>query len=127
MTVRLVAKVGVSVLALLLAALPVMGCTKPGKAMTAAERDCCNRMAELCGRSGMAKSHSCCPIKVSASEFHALKATSSQFDHTLLDLYAQPIVAQTIVHSQPMFTLRMPSPTDSPPGLLGSATTILRI
>src|SRR6185369_13658211 len=84
MLVRLAAKIGVSILAMLLAALPVMACARPGAAMTAAEHDCCKRMAAQCGRSGMAKSHQCCQTQVSLGDFHALKAQSSQLDHSLL-------------------------------------------
>ena len=127
MGVRLVAKVGVSVLALLLAALPVMACARPGAAMTPAEHDCCKRMAEQCGRSGMAKSHECCQTKASPNDFHALKAPSSQVDHSLLGLDAQPIALQAIAAPQLMFTTSIPSPTHSPPGPLSSATTVLRI
>jgi hypothetical protein len=127
MLVRLAAKIGVSILAMLLAALPVMACARPGAAMTAAEHDCCKRMAAQCGRSGMAKSHQCCQTQVSLGDFHALKAQSSQLDHSLLELYSQPIAAESIANTQLMFTTTMPSPTDSPPGLLFSATTVLRI
>jgi len=127
MGVRLVAKVGVSVLALLLAALPVMACARPGAAMTAAEHDCCKRMAGQCGRSGMAKSHGCCQTQVSPNDFHALKASSSQLDHSSLGHHAQPIALQALADLQLMFTTSIPSPTHSPPGLLSSATTVLRI
>lgn len=127
MRVRLVTKVGVSILAMLLVALPVMACARPGAAMTAAEHDCCKRMAEQCGRSGMAKSHGCCQTQVSPNDFHALKAPSSQLDHSLLELHAQPVALQAIADPQLMFTESIPSPTHSPPGLLSSATTVLRI
>jgi hypothetical protein len=127
MGVRLAAKAGVWFLALLLPALPVMTCTIPGAAMTTAERDCCKRMAEQCGHSGMAKSHGCCQTQVSPDNFHAVKAQSSQLDHPLLDLYTQTGEAQAIFDSRWMFTSSMPSPTNSPPGPLPLATTILRI
>jgi hypothetical protein len=127
MFVRLAAKVGVSILAMMLAALPVMACARPGAAMTAAERDCCKRMAEQCGGSGMAKSHKCCQTQASPGDFHALKAPSSRLDHSLLNVYAQPVAAQAIFDPQVMRTASTPSPTDSPPGLRSSATTVLRI
>jgi len=102
--VRLAAKAGVAILAMMLAALPVMACARPGAAMTAAEHDCCKRMAEQCGHSGMAKSHGCCQTQVSPSDLHALKTSSSQLDHSLVDLHAQPVALQTIVAGQLMFT-----------------------
>jgi hypothetical protein len=127
MRVRLAAKVGVSILVMLLAVLPVMACARPGAAMTAAEHDCCKRMAEQCGRSGMAKSHGCCQIQVSPGDLHALKAPSSQLDHSLLELHTQPVALRAIAAPQLMCTTNMPSPTHSPPGPLCSATTVLRI
>jgi hypothetical protein len=127
MGVRLVAKVGVSVLALLLAALPVIACARPGAVMTAAEHDCCKRMAEQCGHSGMANSHGCCQTQVSPNDFHALKALSSHLDHSSLGHHAQPIALQAIAAPQLMFSTSIPFPTHSPPGLLSSATTVLRI
>ncbi len=127
MSVRLVAKIGVSTLALLLAALPVMACTVPGAVMTAAERDCCKRMADQCGHSGMAKPHGCCEIQTAPNDFHALKASFSQLDHFLIDLHAQPVALQTIAVSQLMFTPNTTFPTHGPPGLVYSTTTVLRI
>ena len=116
MGVRLLVKVGISALALLMAALPVMACTVPGAVMTAAERDCCKRMANQCGHSGMAKSHGCCEIQTAPNDFHALKASFSQLDHSLIDLYAQPIVLQRIAVSQLMFTPNTTFPTHGPLG-----------
>ena len=126
MGVSFAAKVGVSILALLLAALPAMACTVPGATMTAAERDCCKRMAEQCG-SGMAKSHGCCQPQVSPNDFHPLKASSSQLNHSLVDIHAQPLAVQAGTALPLMFTAGILSPTHSPPGLLASATTVLRI
>jgi len=127
MRVGLATKAGVSILAMLLGTLPVMACARPGAAMTRAEHDCCKRMAEMCGRSGMAKSHGCCQTQVSPGDLHALKARSSQLDHSLLELHAQPLGLQAIAALQLMFATSMPSPTHSPPRLLSSATTVLRI
>jgi len=127
MGVRLAAKARVSILALLLATLPVMACTVPGAAMTAAERDCCQRMAEQCHRSGMANSHGCCQTQASQNGLHALKTSSSQLDHSLVDIHAQAVAVQAGTALPVMFTASIPSPTHSPPGLLASATTVLRI
>jgi hypothetical protein len=127
MRVRLATKVGVSVLAMLLAVLPVMACARPGAAMTAAEHDCCKHMAEQCGHSGMAKSHGCCQTQVSPGDLHALKAPSSQLDHSSLELPGQSVALQAIAATQLMFTTSMRFFTHSPPGPLCSATTVLRI
>src|SRR5258708_20627687 len=127
MGVRLAGKAGVSILALLLSALQVMACARPGATMTAGEYDCCKRMAEQCGRSGMAKSHECCQTQVSPNDFHPLQASSSQLDHSSFGHYAQPVVVQAIAVPQLMFSTSIPFPTHSPPGLLSAATTVLRI
>src|SRR5258708_31896433 len=126
MGVRLAVKICVSILALLLAAAPVMACARPAAAMTAAERDCCKRMAQQCGKSGMAKSHGCCQTEATPNDFHALKA-SSHLDHSLVDYHAQPDAVQTGNALPLMFTASIPFPTHSPPGLVASATTVLRI
>src|ERR1700686_5508433 len=80
-------KVGVSALALMLAALPVAACVLPGAGMTSAERECCKKMAEQCGDMGMAKSHPCCKVTATPADSHALKTTSSQLDHVSLVLF----------------------------------------
>jgi hypothetical protein len=127
MNVKLAAKVGVSILGLLLAALPVMACTIPGAAMTKAEHDCCKKMAEQCGRSGMAKSHGCCQTQATPNDSKVLKASSFQLDRSLVNLHALPATLRVADGLQLTFASNFPSPTHSPPGLLASATTVLRI
>ena len=96
MTLKLLQKVAVFALAVLFAALPVMACVVPNAAMTAAERECCKKMAGQCGDMGMAKSHPCCQITATPADFHALKTASSQLDHVSLVLFhALPLTAQT--------------------------------
>jgi hypothetical protein len=125
---KLLIKVGVSALALMLAALPVAACVLPGAAMTSAERECCKKMAEQCGDMGIAKSHPCCKVTATPPGFHALKTASSQLDHVSLVLsYALPLTAQVDVYfSLPQWSSRV-SYTHSPPGLESLATTVLRI
>src|SRR6202022_3258324 len=84
---KLLIKVGVSALALMLAALPVAACVLPSAGMTAAERECCKKMAEQCGDLGMAKSHPCCKVTATPAGFHALKTASSQLNHVSLVLF----------------------------------------
>jgi hypothetical protein len=128
MGVRFVAKVGVSILAMLLAALPVAACVLPGAGMTSAERECCKKMVGQCGDMGMAKSHPCCKVTGTPTDFHALKTASSQLGHVSLVLFhAPPLSAQTGAY---LSLARWPSRvscTHSPPGLESLTTTILRI
>jgi hypothetical protein len=128
MGVRLVAKAGVSILAMLLAVLPVAACVLPGAGMTSAERECCKKMAEQCGDMGMAKSHPCCKVTATPTDFHALKSTSSQLDHvTPVPFHALPLTARTDAYfSLAQWSSRV-SCTHSPPGLESLTTTILRI
>ena len=125
---KLLIKVGVSALALLLAALPVAACVLPGVAMTAVERECCKKMAEQCGDMGMAKSHPCCKVSATPPDFHALKTASSQLDHVSLVLFhALPLTTQTDSYSSVAQWSSRVSCTHSPPGLESLATTVLRI
>src|SRR2546426_12663234 len=128
MGVRLAIKVGVSALALILAALPVAACVLPGAAMTSAERECCREISEQCGDMGMANSHSCCKVSATPADFHALKTASSQLDHVSPVLFhALPRTAQTDVYfSLAQWSSRV-SCTHSPPGLESLTTTVLRI
>ena len=125
---KLLVKVGVSALALMLAALPVAACVLPGAAMTSAERECCKKMAEQCGDMGMAKSHPCCKVTATPADFHALKTASSLLDHACPVLFhALPLTAQTDVYfSLAQWSSRV-SCTHSPPGLESLTTTVLRI
>src|ERR1700686_2727720 len=124
--VKLLVKVGVSALALMLAALPVAACVLPGAGMTSAERECCKKMAEQCGDMGMAKSHPCCKVTATPADSHALKTTSSQLDHVSLVLFhTLPHAAQADASiSLAQWSSRV-SCTHSPPGLESLATTVL--
>jgi len=126
MRVRLAVKAGVSMLAMLLAALPVMACARPGAEMTAAEHECCKKMARHCG-SGMSKSHGCCETQAPSNNSGAVKASSFQLDHSLPDLHAEAVASQATAALQLAFATGIASPTHSPPGFLSSATTVLRI
>src|SRR5207245_9964582 len=123
---KLLIKVGVSALALMMAALPVAACVLPGAGMTSAERECCKKMAEQCGDMGMAKSRPCCQPTTSL-DFHALKAPSSQDHLSLVVLQGLPISIQAItcLSLTPM-AFRV-SYTHGPPGLESLTTTVLRI
>jgi hypothetical protein len=125
---KLLIKVGVSALALMLAALPVAACVLPGVAMTAAERECCKKMAEQCGDMGMAKSHPCCKATATPADFHVLKAASSQLDHVSRVLFhALPFSAQIDAYCSLTPWSSRVSCTHSPPGQESLNTTILRI
>jgi len=128
MRLRLLQKVAIFALAVLFAALPVMACVVPNAAMTAAERECCKKMAGQCGDIGMARSHPCCQVTATPADFHALKTASSQLHHvSLVLLHALPPTAQTDAYvSLAQWSSRV-SCTHSPPGLEFLNTTILRI
>lgn len=120
-------RVGVFALAVLFAALPVMACAVPNAAMTAAERECCKKMAEQCGDMGMTKSHPCCQVTATSADFHALKTPSSQLHHVSLVLsHTLPVTFQAASCSLAQWSSRV-SCTHSPPGLGSTTTTILRI
>ena len=121
------AKVGACVLALTLAVLPVAACVLPGTAMTAAEHDCCKKMAEQCGHAGMAKSHSCCQISAAPEKRQALKASGTQVaDLSLMVVQNLRVSAPAISATATHLALQV-SDVHDPPGLESLTTTILRI
>jgi hypothetical protein len=121
-------RIGIFALAVLFAALPVMACAVPNAAMTAAERECCKKMAEQCGDMGMTKSHPCCQVTATSADFHALKTLSSQLHHVSLVLsHTLPVTSQADAYcSLAQWSSRV-SCTHSPPRLGSTTTTILRI
>ena len=128
MTLKLVQKIAVFALTVLFAALPVMACVVPNAEMTAAERECCKKMAGQCGDMGMAKSHPCCQVTATPADFHALKTASSQLERVSLVLFhALPLTAKTDTYVSLAQGSSRVSCTHSPPGLESVATTILRI
>src|ERR1700737_634379 len=99
MMLKLAQKVAVFALAVLFAALPVMACVVPDAAMTAAERECCKKMAGQGGDMGMAKTHPCCQVTATPADFHALKTASSQLHHVSLVLFhALPLTSQAAAY-----------------------------
>jgi hypothetical protein len=127
-TLRLLSKVGVLALALLLVALPVAACVLPGAGMTAAEQDCCKKMAERCGHTGMAKSHSCCHISAAPSNLHALKTSPTQAgDFSFMAVHSLPVSGQSIAVPTVASATFQILDVHGPPGLESLSTTILRI
>jgi hypothetical protein len=93
-------KVGVCLVALLLLATPIMACVVPAAAMTAAERDCCKRMAQECGNKGMPQSHSCCQTTTVLDHLAAIKS-SSDVNPTHLLVLAEAIQPAPIIATVP--------------------------
>jgi hypothetical protein len=128
MLLKLMHKVGVFALAALFAAMPVMACALPDAAMTAAERECCKKMARQCGDMGMAKSHPCCQSTATPADFHALKTASSQLHHVSLILFhALPVTSEADAYCSLAQSSSRVSCTQSPPGPGSTTNTILRI
>ena len=84
-------KIGVLVLSLVLLATPIMACVMPVANMTAAERDCCKRMAQECGK-GMSKSHSCCQTATVPELLSAIKSSASDVSSNHLPLVLLHVV-----------------------------------
>ena len=125
---RPMSKIGVLALAVLFAALPVMACALPNASMTAAERECCKKMAGQCGDMGMAKSHPCCQVTATPADLHALKTAPSQLHHVNLVLFhTLPVTSRTDAQFLLAQWSSQVSCTHSPPGLDSTTTTILRI
>jgi hypothetical protein len=125
---KLVAKVGVSLLSLLLFATPIMVCTMQANAMTEAERDCCKRMAQNCGKGKMSQSHSCCKT-VSMPDHLPAMQSSSDFKsayHVLVlaDVLPRISMAVPLVEFAPAVWA---SDMHGPPGCPPVTISVLRI
>ena len=115
-------------MALALAALPVAACVLPGAAMTAAEQDCCKKMAGQCGHAGMTKSHSCCQVAAAPSNLQALKTSVTQAaDFDFMASHSLLVSTQLIPALTAESATFQTSDVHDPPGLEALATTILRI
>ena len=101
---------------------PAMACLTLGVEMTAAERECCQQMAQNCGSMNMPTSHSCCQTEV-RQPHPMLQATAAHV--------APPVAsAAAVIHLENPFTsyadfsfFELHSPPESPPG----SSSILRI
>jgi hypothetical protein len=125
---KLVGKVGVSLLSLLLFAAPIMACALPAMAMSAAERECCKRMAHECGNQGMAKSHSCCQSVSVPDHLPAIKSSlDAGSKHLALALvHALPpvsTIATMLASGSSPWAVDIHSPPVSPPARI----SVLRI
>ena len=123
-----VGKVGVSLLSLLLFATPIMACTMQAKAMTAAERDCCKRMAQDCGRGKMSQSHSCCKTVAMPDHLPAIKSSSdfSSGHATLVLAHALPQIPAVVMVAE-CASWTCASDMHGPPGSPPSSISVLRI
>ena len=121
-------KVVVSLLALLLLAAPIMACALPAAAMTAAEHDCCKRMAGECGKGGMSESHSCCKTVTAPDRLPVIKSSSDPSPrHTnLVLIHTLPqmaVITRATEGALPAWATNMHGPLGSPP----VSVSILRI
>jgi len=125
---RSVVKLGVSLLSLLLFAVPIMACVLPAMAMSAEERECCKRMAQECGNTGMGKSHSCCQTVSVPDHLPAIKSSSDVGSKPLalafiLALPPIPTMALILESGSSSWATDIHSPPVSPPGSI----SVLRI
>ena len=121
---RFVAKIGVFALALTLSAVPTMACLLPITTMTAAEQECCKRMAGQCGQAGMPSDHSCCQ-RISGPEDTFVKAPNAQLDHSADGSYISSVVAPLLLSGIPL--VHATPEVHDPPGSPPTTISVLRI
>ena len=89
---KLVAKIGVLLLALLIGGGQLMACMLPSTALTAEEQACCKEMANQCGHDQMPSSHPCCKT-ITPSDQKALAKSSYKLIYQAQLLYlAEPTI-----------------------------------
>ncbi len=111
----------VALLLLLTSAAPVLACMT-GSTMSREQKACCRAMNGNCG--AMAKT-GCCRTEVRIDDHPqiATKIQAIDLHWAVIDRLTQAIVA---VHTVPPFFLHIPA-EHSPPGLVNTKTTVLRI
>src|SRR5215471_5518234 len=68
-------------LSALLLGLPVMACLALGQMLSQDEKQCCQQMAEECGRANMPSSHSCCKTVVRPHDASLASSSVSLVPH----------------------------------------------
>lgn len=124
--VKCVGKIGVIALALVISALPTMACLLPTATLTAAEQECCKRMAHDCGNSGMPASHSCCQ-RVAGPESTFIKASAVQLDHNISTHLVIPPVDAPLATIVPLDQASLDFDEHGPPGSPPATISVLRI
>ena len=123
-TVKLVGKFAVLLMALSVFATPLMACLLPDATLTEEERECCRHMAGDCGN--MPASHSCCKTVVKDSDPYVSTARSLISAPTHITVASLPTAA-TMNLRRPISPiapyLHGHAPPESPP----STNSILRI
>jgi hypothetical protein len=124
---KFVLKVGVFALALILSAVPTMACMLPTVTLTAAERECCKKMANECGRAGMPSSHSCCQPLTGPGASTFIKALGVQLDHGATTGYVSPTIPSLLQTALPVVRESLDFGVHRRPGSPPATISVLRI
>lgn len=116
-------KFGVVMLAMLTFGLPAMACLSPEDQMTQQERECCKRMAAMCGRGAMPASHSCCKTIIRPGKDAVVEKTQPAIPALDVVIVEDVFDSAQVLAAVAMTSLITPSPPESPP----SAIPVLRI
>lgn len=74
---------------------PALLCLLPGEQMTAAEHECCEKMAQQCGSALMPSSHTCCQHPDQSTT--GVKAAASYSPTRYADLAIIPQIAEVVL------------------------------
>lgn len=111
------AKSGVLLLVLLMAAGQLMACMLPSSVLSDAEKACCRKMANQCGHDGMAGSHPCCKT-ITPPDQSALTTSSFHLNYQAQLLYLPQTgiqVAELPQQAVPWFAVLDHSPPEAAP------------
>ena len=124
MRMNRVGRFAAAMVAVLWALTPSVACFLPTNAMTAAELECCHKMAYQCGSSTMASSHTCCRTLPQPNSATGSIRSLSPMRHVTGAV--APVAAVVIT---PAFSIaRQLSALDVPPkGQSSACSSILRI
>lgn len=122
---RQIAKLGVALLAFLIAGAPLMACVLPWTSLSAEEQACCREMANQCGHDQMPSSHPCCKT-VGPADHNALAKSSFKLVREPQTLYLLLPLIQVAEFPQ-LAVASYVALAHAPPEVPAASTDLLRI
>jgi hypothetical protein len=116
--------VSMVVIAVLWAVTPTVACFLPMRTMTAAEHECCKKMAHQCGSMAMPSSHSCCQHPDQRDNAVSPVPTCSPTRHVSASVVSQTDII--LIHSASI-SRHMPALETPPPEPSPACSSVLRI
>ena len=124
---KLLSNISVTLLALLVFAVPTMACLTPDAQLTDEEKTCCREMANQCGDTEMSSDHSCCQKLIIQHHDLAVVKEISRFVVPQVSLHAATVEASFHLHASMPLAFLLDRLRHPPPEPVTPSIEILRI